>query len=501
MRSLRFTTILLALIVAPLALADRAPRVGDIREEQRKIGQAYLGDATFQIEQALLRIGAGNPQLGQQSGLWALEQLAYAKRRLERHAPRIEETVNIFGGRIAERARVDLRESYRAVRQQYVNTENRLDALALRLQQLGFPLLNRTLTTFRQSTGDQAVNVVRQALQEAGLTARGDIHGDGDDPVTDSTARPGTSIPVGPNANGGTLGSDGVVTISGVRIPGTYDPATNTIQSPTFGRVDLNSAQTNANGVTFIQTDRGVLMIPPGILIPGAKLNPDGTITFADGSVASINNISVGPDGRITVRTQDGQNITLGPDGRPTGAVGGQTGPNINNHNGPVPSNIRLVDANGNPVTVDGDAPPFENGRRSFVRRVYLGVPGGLLQRETRVNQQLVGGDNNAWRVDEQLGESRSWSLTVTLSDSRQASGRMTATVRAADLGGATGISITSLVVENDMGQRAEAQPVGSTGAYSVTFTQSGEYTAIAEGTTDWGSKFRIEASLPVGIQ
>ena len=98
---------------------SQPPTVGDLKEEQRIIGFANFGDAEFQIKTARERLGVNNSKLAQQSGLWALEQLAYAKRRLERHAPRIEQAVGFFG-RASESTRKDLRESYGKLRERYV---------------------------------------------------------------------------------------------------------------------------------------------------------------------------------------------------------------------------------------------------------------------------------------------------------------------------------------------------------------------------------------------
>src|SRR5262249_36775040 len=121
------------------------PTVGEIKEEQRLIDHAYLGDADFQIKRAKERLGGGHNRLAQQSGLWALEQLAYAKRRLEKHAPKIEEAAGLFLERATESTRKELRESYAKVREDYANTEERLDGLADTLKKAGMPILSETL--------------------------------------------------------------------------------------------------------------------------------------------------------------------------------------------------------------------------------------------------------------------------------------------------------------------------------------------------------------------
>ncbi|MBM3856224.1 MAG: hypothetical protein FJ399_24205, partial [Verrucomicrobia bacterium] len=152
------------------------PSPGDLREEQRLIDKAYLGDADFQIKRARERLGAGNNRLAQQSGLWALEQVAYAKRRLEKHAPKIEEAGGFFG-RATEGTRKELRESYAKVRENYVNIEERLDGLAEGLKKAGMPILAETLNNVRSASGDDAVRAVNDGLRRAGERGQGDKAG------------------------------------------------------------------------------------------------------------------------------------------------------------------------------------------------------------------------------------------------------------------------------------------------------------------------------------
>ncbi|MEY4489309.1 MAG: hypothetical protein RIQ79_1817 [Verrucomicrobiota bacterium] len=490
-----------AFFIGFTALSANPPTVGDLKEEQRQIGNAYLGDATFYIKQARERLGGGNGKLAQQSGLWALEQLGYAKRRLERHAPRIEEARNgVTGFRSGESTRKDLRKSYSAVRDRYAEVEEQLETLGARLTEMGFPLVSQTLEKLRSASGEDAAKVVADAMRSIGQGGKGDalsgMEGAGANvaptPTVDSTppaiintpSKP--SIP-GVNASDIQVGPNGEITIKGYKI----DPAV-------VGTPDFGSSQTNASGVTFIQTSKGVLVIPPGTLIAGAKLNADGTVTFADGSRANINDIKVGPDGRIQVRTTDGKQMILNPQtGALTPADGGNSG---RNYSGGLPSGARLVDGNGNPITVDGDAPPFEKGKRSFTRKIYLGAPNTLLQREVKVNQQLLEAGDKVFKVEESLGESRNWSLSITLGDTKPDNGKLTATLKVVDSSGNTGVSVSNVTVSSDAGQHASVAP-GTAGVYTVTFSQDGDYTAAAEGKTDWGSPFRIEAAFPISVK
>lgn len=479
---------------------------GDIRQEQRQIQNAYLGDANAYIKVARERLGVGNNRLAQQSGLWALEQLAYAKRKLERHAPKIEEVRTWIGARVSESTRKELRDSYAKVRQQYVDTEEKLDILAQALQKAGFGILSEALDNVRSSSGDGAVNAALQGLQKAGVQGKGDMGGpvptvapSADVPPAAAAA---TTVAIGNSGLQGTVGPNGV-TIGSTVIPGTYDAASNTIQSPQYGRVQLGTAQTNAQGVTFLQTDKGVLVVPPGTLIPGATLNPDGTIRFADGSTASINDVSAA-NGVISVNIPGKGQVTLDPNtGMPVAAAGMGAAAGFGGADSARGFNGNprgtLVDANGNPITVDGDAPPFQNGERTFIRRVYIGARDTILQRETKVTQRLMEASGSNWKVEETLGESRSWSLSVDLQNAQKGSGKLTGTLVVVDAGGVSDFSVSSMQVEDDAGQKAAVQKAGA--GFSVTFTKSGDYTAIAEGSTNWGSRFRLEATFPVGVQ
>lgn len=495
------------------ALSAKPPTVADLREEQRQIGNAYLGDAAYYIKQARERLGGGNGKLAQQSGLWALEQVGYAKRRLERHAPRIEEARNtVTGFRSGESTRAELRKTYSAVRDRYAEVEEQLAGLGTRLAEMGFPLVAQTLEKLRGASGEEAAKIVADAMRTVGQGGKGDALA-GSDGESGSTT--GGATGGGTNGTGTGAGDNGTPSITNTvtkpSIPGVSPSDIRVgengeifikgvkVNPAAVGTPDYSSAQTNASGVTFIQTDKGVLVIPPGTLIAGARLNADGTVTFADGSRANINDVKVGPDGRIRVRTTDGKQMLVNPQ---SGGLSADPSArdNARNYSGGLPSGGRLVDANGNPITVDGDAPPFENGKRSFTRKIYLGAPNTLLQREVKVTQQLLEAGDKVFKVEESLGESRNWSLSITLGDTRPDSGKLNATLKVVDSSGNTGITVTGATVESDSGQRA-AVASASAGVYTVTFSQDGDYTAVAEGKTEWGSPFRIEAAFPISVK
>ena len=506
MRCLRTIVLFAGLGLLPALVAQptppKKPSAGDIREEQRLIDNAYLGDAEFQIKLSRERLGNAQHKLSQQSGLWALEQIGYAKLRIERHAPKIEEAVGLFG-RISEDSRKELRESYKKVREHYAITEERLESIAAALDKAGFPILARTLENVRNASGDGIKKAISDGLAAANVSGKGDANGG--ETLPPSTGGTGGGSGGGSSGGGQTISvgkppqsvrvdSNGV-TVGSTAIPGIYNPANQTVTSPQFGVVDLKTSQTNSNGVTFIQSDRGVVVIPPGILIAGATLNPDGTIRFKDGTVASINDLSVGGDGKISVRTPGKSPYQVDPaSGMPSGAGGLPGG-----GNGMPPGTI--VGANGQPITVDGDAPPFQNGKREFIRKTYIGARDTILQREVKVSQKLLEATGSTWKVDEQLGESRSWTLKIDLKDTQSGSGKLTGTIVVGDAGGTTGISVANFEIQDDSGQKPSVQKGAAPGTYTATFTKSGDYTAMAEGSTDWGSRFRLEATFPVGVR
>jgi hypothetical protein len=442
----RTLTILSFVALGASLLSANPPTVGDLKEEQRQIGNAYLGDAVFQIRQSRERLGAGNPRLGQQSGLWALEQLAFAKRRLERHAARIEEARGLFG-RATEGTRVDLRKSYAGTRQRYVEVEEQVDTLAIRLKELGYPILARALDKVRASAGgEEAVKAVQEAMRNAGVTERGENFGGGSS----------SAISDGPISGGSSSGGDSTAGSSSKEI--TLGDGTRVTVDPA-GNVYVN-----------------------GKKIQGLRYDPaTGQFVLANGSSVSPADLKIDPETGLPASSKSGS------------ARGAS-------YSGHVPSGTRLVDRNGNSVTVDGDAPPFQNGKRSFVRKVYRGTANTQLQREVKVNQQLLEAGDKVFKVEESLGESRSWSLSIVLGDTKHGEGKLTSTLRVEDASNNSGLGVSGVTVISDSGQRASVQPA-SEGAYNVTFTQDGDYTAVAEGKTDWGSVFRIESSFPIALR
>lgn len=423
------------------------PRVGDLREEQRLIDKAYLGDADFLIKRARERLGGGNNRLAQQSGLWALEQVAYAKRRLERHASKIEEAGGLFLERATESTRKELRESYAKVREAYHNMEERLEGLGEVLKKNGLPILSETLQNVRSASGDAAVQAVNDGLRRAGEAAQGDK-------VGGETVVGGTG-----GAGAGGMGAGGGV-----------------------------SEQTNAQGVRFQQTPDGVMVIPPGTLIRGARLGPNGTIVLADGTTTSINNIKAGPGNSLTVTDPStGRTSTINPS---TGAM--QAGGAGSSFTGSLPSGITVVDQNGRKITV---GPDWRNGEQTGISKDYIDMPGGTLDSETKVTRKLTETTGSVWKAQEVPGERRNWSFAIRMGDEKKGAGSISFQLTV-DGGGQTGFTIKSWEITDASGARAAVTPVPGRPEATATFTKGGKYDSVVTGETDWGSAFRIKGPV-----
>lgn len=427
------------------------PRVGDLREEQRLIDNAYLGDADFQIKRAKERLGGNNNRLAQQSGLWALEQVAYAKRRLERHAPKIEEAGGAIFERTSESTRKELRESYAKVRENYVNVEERLDTLAESLKKAGLPILAETLNRVRSASGDEAVKAVNDGLRRAGEKGQGDKTG-GD-----------------------------------------------TVIGGTGGDITSNAAeQTNAQGTRFQQTPDGVLVIPPGTLIAGARLGPNGTIIFKDGTTASINDIKPGPGNTLTVSdSRTGMTKQINPttglpqaggvSGVGTGGSSGGSG-----FSGSLPAGVTVIGPDGKKITV---GPDWKNGEQTGVSKDYIDVTGGMLDSEIKVTRKIVESTGSVWKVQEIPGERRNWNFAIRVGDEKKAAGSISFLLTV-DGGGAGGFTIRSWEVVESNGGRAAVAPVAGKPEAVATFSKGGKYDSFAIGETEWGTSFRIKGPV-----
>jgi len=425
------------------------PRVGDLKEEQRLIDNAYLGDAVFQVKRARERLGAGNQRLAQQSGLWALEQIAYAKRRLERHAPRIEEAGGAFFERTSEATRKELRESYAKVRENYSNVEDQLDVLAENLKKSGLPILSETLNRVRSASGDNAVKAVNDGFLKAGETGKGDTHG-------------GETVAAGTGGIGGANVSVG-------------------------GANGVGTELTNAQGTRLVQTKDGVLVIPPGILIPGAKLVPPGKIVLANGQEVSIDSIKPGPNNTLAfIDPASGRAMAIDP------ATGLPMASGVAPYSGLTPPNIGAVDQNGRKITV---GPEWKNGEQSGVTKDYIDMAGGMLESEIKVTRKIVDATSNPWKIQETAGDRRTWNFTIRVSDEKKAGGSISYRLTV-DGGGPPGFTIKSWEVVDASGGRAAVVTEAGKPEAVATFTKGGKYDSFALGETDWGTSFKVKGPV-----
>jgi hypothetical protein len=419
------------------------PTVSELREEQRLIEHAYLGDADFQIKRARERLGGGNNRLAQQSALWALEQIAYAKRRLERHAPKIEIVDVVF---FPESTRKDLRASYEKLRESYSNMEERLDFLADALKKAGMPILSETLNNVRSSSGEDAVKAVNEGLRRAGEAAQGD-------------KAAGETVKGGPDTSNSATAAD----------------------------------QANAQGVRFQQTPDGVMVIPPGLLIKGARLGPGGTIIYSDGTSGSINDVKPGPGNTLTVTNPaTGRAAAIDPSTGLPGSGGGGDGGGGGNSNFTGAGPTTAVDKNGRKITI---GPEWNHGKQEGVSKDYIDVAGGMLDSETKVIRTIIDSSSNPWKIDEAPGERINWNFSIRVGDEKKASGSISFLLTV-DGGGPTGFTIKSWEVVDANGSRAAVVPNAGKPEAVATFTKGGKYDSFAVGQTDWGTPFRIKGPV-----
>jgi hypothetical protein len=483
----RFVLLLTALSLGSSLPAQSTPparpSVGDLREEQRKIDNAYLGDAEFQIKRARERLGTGSNRLAQQSGLWALEQLAYAKRRLESHAPKIEEAGGIFG-RAIESTRKDLRESYAKIRENYVNIEERLDVLAEALKKAGLPILAETLNQVRSESGDGAVRAAQAGLRAAGERAQGDKLG-GSDGGSAPDAGAGSAMSSGGGTGGGSHamqnGSNVTVPVAGgnpVSLPGTLSADGRYIDSPEFGRIDVSSVRTLADGTVVAKSDRGVVYLGKDgkwHLLRGAQIDDNGNVTTASGETGPLSKFINASSGMMG----GSASAPSGPDPRKfTGDTGDRT----------------VIDAKtGKRIRV---GPKWENGEQKAVATEYGDEEGGVLLSETQITRKLVEASGAEWKAVESPGQNRSWDLNLKKGEEKSANGSVSFTLGVTS-SGSGGFQIESWQIVNERGDRAAVSPA-SGNEVTATFTKEGRYSIAANGKTDWGTPFRVKGETTV---
>jgi hypothetical protein len=432
--------------------AAEKPSVGDLKEEQRKISNAYLGDADFQLKTARERLGTNNHRLSQQSGLWAVEQLAYAKLRLEKHAPKIEEAQGIFG-RASEGTRKELRDAYAKVRQNYVDIEERVDIVAQALEKAGWPILAKTLAKVRGSSGQGAIDAVREGLNSAGQQGKGDQLGGG--------------AGAGGGGGGGEGGGGGPAALTGG-----------------------GTAMQNGANVTFSFPD-GTSMSAQN-----CTLSADGkTLNSPDVGPIDVSSIRKDANGNIVGKTMDGRDVYLGKDGKwHVGSPGGASNRTTINNRGPQQGDT-YINEKGERITI---GPDWKEPPREGVSKDYIGGGGARLMSETKVTRQMVSAGAGQWKSQETPGEARPWNLSIRVGEQKRSGDGSTMNLTL-DAGGSGAIArATWEVVDQASGTRATVAPGSSPTEGVATFTKPGDYTITATGETDWGSPFRITKSTGV---
>ncbi len=532
--------------VAPIAKAQQAqptyPLYRDLLEDQRKMDHAKLDNAEVYFKRCKERLGEGQLRLAQQSGLWTLELMASAKELMRPHPDKIEEARNAMGFRVNESTRKELRESYSKIQDKYFNLEERLENVASVLASKGYPVLKNALSAIKSSTSSAETDkALQKAFKEAGESRREQIPGT---PAGGSSSGGGQA----PEQTGATAvqSSPNSVTVTApngkqVQIPGTLDG--NVIHNPEVGDIDLSSLVTTPNGTQLYQTNKGVyVLLPDGSrrFLAGAKLNPDGTITLADGRVLDGNTLKPTANGGLAGTGTDGNAINIKnatPGGGSSGgsmggsnesnggynssnASNGQTNNNMSgdqsgNSGGSsgrpfasgdaLKGNKALIGLDGNPVTSDPSWPPFnQNGERTGVKRTYIGGIDRLLTKEVQVNQKVVEvAADSSWKVKETLGESRSWDLEIReAGTAKQGAGSLEVVFELKDNGDRTDFTVKSWSAQDANGSRASVDDVaGAPSKKKISFSKSGNYKVTVEGQTEWGSKFSADVNYTVGIE
>ncbi len=489
MHSRMFRTLVLAASIGLTswlsATTAEPPSVGDLREEQRIILNAYLirgeqfvGKSKEQLADNILRASKEN-------GFYAVELLARARAKLDQHPSRIEQARGFFG-RAFESSREELRKNLREnIDPRYFALQARLESIAAQLAAKGDTSLQRALEAAK--VGD--TQTVEQLMRGQNIRPKGDPDG-GAAPALDSTnsqpaATPGTTIPGIAGSSVTQSGGQVSINIPGrnpFNIAGTLSADGRYIDSPQYGKIDLHSGKQLADGSTAFQTDKGVLVVSPdGSLnfIPGATLNADGTATTANGTKIALDGLRRDASGALV--TKDGLSINQ--------STGTATNP-ATSFSGALPSGIMVVDENGNPITVD---PDWENGEQKGVKREYLGGKGARITVEAKVVRKIVQATGSNWTVRVNPGETRSWNLSISTGETRVVGSSAQLTLTLIDAGGQTDFVVKSWDVTSSSGAKANVTPASTNPAEATaSFTQDGEYIFTVTGETGWGSPFRI---------
>ena len=434
------------------------PSVGDLREEQRIINNAYLARGESFVAKAKEQIADNLLRPAKENGFYAVELLSRARKLLDKHPSRIEQARGIFG-RVTESTREELRKNLREqIDPRFFGLQSKLEGLASILVGKGDSSLQQALDAAK--VGDTAR--VEQLMRAQGITPK--------EGGTGSVGPAGGGAGAIPGIPGATVAQAGagqvalnLPGIGAVNLPGTLSADGRYIDTPDFGRIDLSTGKVLPDGSVAFQSDKGLVIRGRDgkwHLVSGAELNPDGTATTADGK-------------RV-----------------PAESLANAGGINPGSFNGRVPPGTVVIDQNGNRITIDAD---FENGEQTGVKKEYIGGAGATLVSETKVTRKLIQASGSEWRVNVAPGESRSWNFSIRMGDQKSSNGTVTLTLTV-DGGGSTAFKIRSWEIADDKGNRASVTPSASNPAEAVaTFTKGGEYSITVAGETDWASAFRVK--------
>lgn len=465
------------------------PSAREIREEQRIILNAYIIRGEEYLTRSRDELADHRLKASKENGFHAIELLARAKSRLDRHPERIELVRGIFGGMNREDFRKNLKEN---IDPRYFRLQERLENLASQLAAGGDSSLQRSIGAAEQG------NVAR-VLQDKAAQGLGAISSDSADgspfPSDGGSSSTGGGQGGIPSLPGSSVSQEGANRVGldlpglpHVSLAGTRSADGSSIDSPQYGRVDLGSGTKLSDGSVAFQTSKGVLVISPDgsqNFIPGAKLNPDGSAALANGGTVSLANLHRDPSSGDLVT---GDNRRIDSDGR--AREGGGKGGASRNFTGRASPNMSFVDEHGNPITVD---PDWENGEQRGVRREYLGGKGARLVSETKVVRKIAQSSGNQYVVNVVAGESRSWKLSIATGESRSAGGSVQIPLTLTDAGGLTDFTVKNWDAVSTTGAHASvtASP-DKPNEGTATFTQDGDYEIAVTGETSWGSPFRI---------
>lgn len=480
---------LLALLPLHAAPPSEPPSAREIREEQRIILNAYIIRGEEYLTRSRDELADGRLKASKENGFHAVELLARAKAKLDRHPERIEQVRGIFGGMNREDFRKNLKTN---IDPRYFRLQERLENIASQLAAKGDSSLQNSLMAAEHG------NVAR-VLQDKAAQGLGAIASDTSDGGIGSGSTPSTGGSGGiPSLPGSAISQEGpnrvgldLPGLPHVSIAGNRSTDGESIDSPQYGRVDLASGTKLPDGSVAFQTSKGVLVINPDgsqNFIPGAKLNPDGSATLANGSSVSLANLHRDPSSGDLVT---GDNKHIDAEGRAReGGSGGSANSVNRNFTGRASPNMTFVDEHGNPITVD---PDWENGEQRGVRREYLGGKGARLVSETKVVRKIAQASGSQYVVNVIPGESRSWKLSIATGETHNASGTVQIALTLADAGGLSDFTVKNWDAVSTTGGRASI--VGNPekpNEGTATFTQDGDYEISVTGETGWGSPFRI---------